>query len=204
MYPEFCPVPFNEDNLWAGYPEPTNAHYGVAKRTLLMLAQSYRAQYGIKGSFLMPVNLYGREDHYDDLVNSHVIPALINKFVSAKEQGLPFVICWGTGEVTREFLFADDAADAIALAVNSEFDSAQPINLGTGKNISIKNLAHLIKELTSYEGEIVFNGAVSNGQPDRRLDVSRAKELLHWEAKVSLRDGLRQSIDWYIENKKIN
>lgn len=196
-YPKHCPIPFEEENLWNGYPEETNAPYGIAKRLLLLLSQTYRVQYGFVGAHLIPVNLYGEYDHFNDLTNSHVIPALINKFETARENNTPYVECWGTGEITREFLYADDAAQAIAHAVNSNFDSELPINLGTGKQISIKQLAELIKTLAGYTGDIVFTGEVSNGQPERQLNVSRAKELLNWVAPTSLEVGLQKSIDWY-------
>lgn len=196
-YPKYCPVPFKEDNLWNGYPEETNAPYGMAKRLLLLMSQTYRAQYGFTGAHLIPVNLYGEYDHFDDLTNSHVIPALINKFETAKNNNLPHVMCWGTGEITREFLYADDAAEAITRALLNNLDSDLPINLGTGENISIKNLALLIQELIGYKGEVIFSGEVSNGQPERRLDVNRAKELLNWKAKTNLRKGLEQSITWF-------
>lgn len=198
-YPKFCPTPFNEDNLWNGYPEETNAPYGVAKRVSLMMHQTYREQYNFKGAHLIPVNLYGEHDHFD-LTNSHVIPALIRKFLTAVQYDLSHVECWGTGEATREFLYAGDAAEAISKAVLSGFDSEQPINLGTGYEISIKELANLIKELTGFEGEIAFNGAVSDGQPKRMLDVSRAKNLLGWTANTSFKDGLRKTILWYRDN----
>lgn len=196
-YPKFCPIPFHEDNLWNGYPEETNAPYGTAKRVLLMMHQTYREQYGIKGAHLIPVNMYGEHDHFD-LINSHVIPALINKFTNAVKKNLPYVECWGSGDATREFLYAGDAAQAISKAVVTGFDSAAPINLGTGKEISIKELASTIKQITGYTGEIIFNGTVSDGQPKRMLDVSKAKELLGWSAKTSLRDGITKTIAWYL------
>lgn len=196
-YPKYCPTPFCEDDLWNGYPEETNAPYGMAKRVLLMMSQTYKSQYNFTGAHLIPVNLYGEFDHFDDLENSHVIPALINKFENARLNNLPQVMCWGTGESTREFLYAGDAAQAIAHAVSSNFDSELPINLGTGKQISIKQLALLIKKLTGYTGDIVFTGEVSNGQPERQLNVNRAKELLNWVAPTSLEVGLQKSIDWY-------
>jgi len=200
-YPKFCPVPFKEDDLWNGYPEETNAPYGMAKRLQLLMGQTYRDQYGIGGAHLIPVNLYGENDHFD-LVNSHVIPALIRKFDTAIDKNLHHVECWGTGEATREFLYAGDAAEVIVKAVTSRFDSPLPINLGTGKDISIKELAHLIGELTGFEGTIIFNGAVSDGQPRRMLDVSRAREMLDWTAKTEFQEGLRKTIDWYRANKQ--
>jgi len=166
-----------------------------------MMSQTYRTQYGFRGAHLIPVNLYGEFDHFDDLENSHVIPALINKFENARLNNLPHVMCWGTGESTREFLYAGDAARAITHAVIANFDSELPINLGTGRQISIKQLATLIKQLTNYAGDIIFTEEVSNGQPERQLDVSRAKELLNWVAPTSLEDGLKKSIAWYRSRK---
>lgn len=199
MYPKFCPLPFKEDDIWNGQSEDTNSPYGQSKRTLMMLHQTYKKQYGIKGAFLIPINMYGTEDHFD-LINSHVVPALINKFVNAKKNNLPQVHCWGSGEATRELMYVSDAAEAISNCVINNFDSELPINLGIGKDISIKDLAKMIKELTEYEGEIVFTGEVSDGQPKRRLDVSRAKELLGWEAKTPLKEGLIKTIEWYKKN----
>jgi GDP-L-fucose synthase len=199
-YPLNCPLPFKEDDLFSGKPEKTNFPYGQAKRTLLMLGQTYREQYGIGGAHLIPINLFGPKDHFD-LVNSHVIPALINKFINAKEKMLPTVNVWGTGEATRGFLFASDCAEAIVKAVAMKLDTPLPINLGPGKDISIKDLAYLLRQLVDYKGEIVFTGEVSDGQPKRRLDVTRAKELLGFEAKTSLEDGLRKTIGWYLDNK---
>lgn len=199
-YPKHCPVPFKEDDLFNGYPEETNAPYGQAKRTLLMLGQTYREQYGIGGAHLIPVNMYGEYDHFD-LINSHVIPALINKFINAKDNNLPSVPVWGTGEATREFLYAGDCATAIAMAVSQRLDTPLPINIGTGKDISIKDLAYLLRQMIDYKGEIVFTGEVSDGQPERRLDVSRAKEVLGFEALTSLEEGLEKTIAWYKENR---
>ncbi|HVI42222.1 MAG TPA: NAD-dependent epimerase/dehydratase family protein, partial [Anaerovoracaceae bacterium] len=189
-------VPFKEDNLWNGYPEETNAPYGQAKRTLLLLSQTYRTQYGIGGAHLIPVNMYGEHDHFD-LVNSHVIPALINKFVDAQRNNKEYVECWGTGEATREFLYAGDAVEGIVKAVSMELDTELPINLGTGSDISIKDLAFLIGNLTGFTGQIIFNGQVSDGQPKRQLDVTRAKQMLGFEAKTALKDGLIKTIEWY-------
>lgn len=202
-YPKFCPVPFKEEDIWNGYPEETNAPYGMAKRMLISMQNAYRAQYGIKGAHLIPVNLYGPEDHFD-LVNSHVVPALINKFTNAVDKGLPAVQCWGTGEATRELFYVDDAAEAIVRAVESSLDTDLPINLGTGVDISIKELAYLIGRFTNFSGKIEFTGEVSDGQPKRRLDVSRAKTMLDWEAKTKLEDGLVKTIAWYRLNKKEN
>jgi nucleoside-diphosphate-sugar epimerase len=195
-YPVNCPIPFKEDSIWDGYPEKTNAPYGQAKRTLLMLGQAYREQYGFTGAHFIPVNMYGEYDHFD-LVNSHVIPALINKMTHAKKTNANTVECWGTGNATREFLYGGDCAQAVVRAVISNLDTNLPINLGIGKDISIKDLAYLIAELTDYTGSIVFNHKVSDGQPKRLLDISRAKKLIDWEATTSLRDGLINTIAWY-------
>lgn len=195
-YPKFCPVPFKEETIWDGPAEETNFPYGQAKRTLLMMHQTYRKQYGFTGAHFIPVNMYGEHDHFD-LTNSHVIPALINKFVNAVDKNLPVVECWGTGEATREFLYAGDAAEAIARSIIIGFDSKDPINLGTGQDITIKDLATIIGELCGFTGEIHFNGAVSDGQPKRLLDVSRADKLLGWKANTNLRDGLIKTIAWY-------
>jgi GDP-L-fucose synthase len=200
MYPKYCPVPFREDDIWNGAAEETNFPYGQAKRTLMMLSQTYREQHGIKGVFLVPVNMYGEHDHFD-LTNSHVIPALIRKFCDAVKNGSSPVECWGSGEATREFLYAGDAARAIVKTVLGTLDIDVPINLGVGQDISIKDLAYLIKSLTEYQGEIVFNGDVSDGQPKRMLDVSRAQKLLGWTAETDLKTGLRQTIAWYRENQ---
>jgi GDP-L-fucose synthase len=198
-YPLNCPTPFKEDDIFNGYPESTNAPYGQAKRTLMMLGNTYREQYGIAGAHLIPVNLFGPHDHFD-LVNSHVIPALINKFVNAVDKGLSTVRCWGTGLATREFFYAEDAAKAIVSAVYQSLDTELPINLGTGKEISIKELAHLIAKLVGFDGEVLFTGEVSDGQPKRRLDVSRAKEMLNFEADTNLLTGLVKTITWYQDN----
>jgi GDP-L-fucose synthase len=196
MYPVNCPTPFKEADILNGAEEQTNKPYGDAKRLLLSLSEAFRLQYGIGGAFLVPVNLFGPEDHFDP-INSHVIPALIRKFVEAKRTNAPQVKCWGTGNATREFLYASDLAQALTKVIQTNFDYELPINFGTGKEISIYDLAHLIKELTNYTGEIVFSGEVSDGQPKRRLDVSRAKEVLNWEATTSLRDGLVKTINWF-------
>lgn len=195
-YPKYCPTPFKENDIWNGPAEETNFPYGQAKRTLMMLGQTYRQQYKIQGAHLIPVNMYGEYDNFDPTY-SHVIPALIRKFEQARINGDKTVKCWGTGEATREFLYAGDASEIIAKAILTDFDCPLPINLGTGKDISIKNLAHLVGELTNCSADIDFTGEVSDGQPKRMLDVSRAKELLDWEAKTSLKDGLKQVIHWY-------
>lgn len=201
-YPKYCPIPFKEENIWNGAAEETNFPYGQAKRTLLMLGQTYRAQYGIGGAHFIPVNMYGEYDHFD-LINSHVIPALIRKFMNAAEHDLPFVECWGTGGATREFLYAGDAATALEKAIDLKLNSDLPINLGIGQDISIKNLALLIKKLTNYNGEIIFTKEVSDGQPKRLLDVSRAKKMLDWTATTDFEEGLNKTINWYVSNKQL-
>lgn len=201
MYPKFCKTPFSEDDIWLGYPEETNAPYGIAKRSLLMLHQTYREQYNFTGTFFLPVNMYGFYDSFDP-INSHVIPALIRKFTNAIEKNLLTVECWGTGSATREFLWAPDCAEIITKTVKSNFSHPTPINIGTGKDISIKDLSVLVAKLTGYTDNIIFTGEVSDGQPKRLLDVSRAKQLLNWEATTMLEDGLKQTIAWYQANKQ--
>jgi GDP-L-fucose synthase len=190
-YPKFAPVPFNEDDLWNGYPEETNAPYGVAKKSVLVGAQSYRAQYGTDAIFLLPANLYGPGDNFD-LETSHVIPALIRKMVEARGE----VVLWGDGSPTREFLYVDDCAEGMLLAAE-RYDGADPVNLGTSEEISIRELAELIAELTGFDGEIVWDTAMPNGQPRRRLDVSRAERLFGFRAQTTLREGLARTIEWY-------
>jgi GDP-L-fucose synthase len=197
-YPKFAPVPFREDDLWNGYPEETNAPYGVAKKTLLVGTQSYRDQYGMNSIYLLPVNLYGPRDNFD-LETSHVIPALIRKMSDAQERGEHEIVLWGDGSPTREFLYVDDCAEGIWLAAKT-YDDPDPVNLGTGEEISIRELAELIAELTGYEGEIVWDTSKPNGQPRRKLDVTRAEERFGFHARVSLRDGLSQTIAWYGEH----
>jgi len=200
-YPKFCPAPFKEDDIWNGPAEETNFPYGQAKRTLMMLGQTYRQQYGIRGAHLIPVNMYGEYDSFD-LTYSQVIPALIRKFEEAIRSNNPVVKCWGTGEATREFLYAGDASVAIAKAINEGLDTSLPINLGVGSDISIKDLAHLIGDLTGFQGEIIFNGEVSDGQPKRMLDVSRAKEMIGWTANTNFKTGLMRTIEWYRANRQ--
>jgi GDP-L-fucose synthase len=192
-YPKFTPVPFHEDDLWNGYPEETNAPYGVAKKALLVGAQSYRDQYGLDAIFLLPANLYGPRDNFD-LEASHVIPALIRKMVESSDE----VVLWGDGTPTREFLYVDDAAEGLLLA-SQRYDGAEPVNLGTGSEISIRELAELIAELTDFKGEIVWDESRPNGQPRRALDTSRARELFGFEAQTPLREGLERTIAWYRE-----
>jgi GDP-L-fucose synthase len=194
-YPKFAPVPFREEDLWNGYPEETNAPYGVAKKALLVGAQGYREQYQLDSVFLLPVNLYGPRDNFD-LETSHVIPALIRKMVDAQEHGAHEVVLWGDGSPTREFLYVEDCAEGIWLAAK-HYDGAEPVNLGTGEEISIRELAELTAELTGYEGEIVWDTTKPNGQPRRRLDVSRAVELFRFRARTPFRAGLERTIAWY-------
>ena len=198
-YPKFAPIPFREEDLWDGFPEETNAPYGVAKKTLLVGARGYREQYGMNTVFLLPVNLYGPRDNFD-LETSHVIPALIRKMAEARERGEPRIVLWGDGSPTREFLYVDDCAEGIVLAAE-RYDSSEPINLGTGEEISIRELAGLIATLTNFEGEIVWDTTKPNGQPRRRLDVSRAESLFGFRASTPLRDGLERTIAWYTSRR---
>jgi GDP-L-fucose synthase len=197
-YPKFTPPPFREEDLWNGYPEETNAPYGVAKKSLLVMAQAYRQQYGMNVIYLLPVNLYGPKDNFD-LESSHVIPALIRKFVEATEKGEKEVIVWGTGQASREFLYVEDAAEGIVLATE-KYDKAEPVNLGTGTEITIKDLATLIARLTNFEGQILWNISKPDGQPRRCLDTSRAKREFGFEAKTSLVLGIQKTIEWYRQN----
>ena len=194
-YPKFTPVPFKEDDIWDGYPEETNAPYGLAKKMLLVQAQAYRQQYGFNAIFLLPVNLYGPRDNFD-LESSHVIPALIRKFLEAQEAGVDEVEVWGDGSPTREFLYVEDAAEGILLATE-KYNGAEPVNLGSGYEISIKDLAELIQRLTGYQGKLVWNSAKPNGQPRRGLDTTRAEAYFGFKASVSFEEGLRRTIDWY-------
>ncbi|MHB0988695.1 MAG: GDP-L-fucose synthase family protein [Bellilinea sp.] len=194
-YPKFTPVPFNEDSLWDGYPEETNAPYGLAKKMQLVQAQAYRQQYGFNAIFLLPVNLYGPRDNFD-LESSHVIPALIRKFIEAQETGVDEVEVWGDGTPTREFLYVEDAAEGILLATEL-YNGAEPVNLGSGAEISIKKLAELIQRLTGYQGKLIWNTSKPNGQPRRALDTTRAEKYFGFKAAVTFEDGLRRTIDWY-------
>ena len=198
-YPKFTPVPFREEDLWSGYPEETNAPYGLAKKLLLVMCQAYRRQYGTNAVYLLPVNLYGPGDHFD-LEASHVIPALIRKFLEAREQGKTTVTAWGDGSPTREFLYVDDCAEAIVLATE-RYDGAAPVNIGTGFEISIKDLVELIADLTGYEGDVIWDTSKPNGQPRRCLDTSRAKRDFGWQAGTSLTEGLIRTIKWYQANR---
>jgi GDP-L-fucose synthase len=199
-YPKFTPVPFREDDLWNGYPEETNAPYGIAKKALLVMAQAYRAEFGSNFVMVFPVNLYGPLDNFD-LLDSHVIPAMIRKFVEAETTRQPQVVLWGDGSPTREFLYVDDAAEGIVLATE-RYDEAAPVNLGAGFEISMRDLAYKIKEAVGYQGEIEWDASRPNGQPRRMLDVSRAKEKFGFSARTSLDDGLRKTITWYRDNRQ--
>jgi GDP-L-fucose synthase len=197
-YPKFTSSPFREEDLWNGYPEETNAPYGIAKKALLVMAQAYRQQYGMNVIFLLPVNLYGPKDNFD-LESSHVIPALIRKFVEANGRGEKEVVVWGTGQASREFLYVEDAAEAVILATE-KYNKAEPVNLGTGKEITIKDLVTLIAKLTNFDGQIVWNTSKPDGQPRRFLDTSRAKQEFGFEAKTSFVEGLQKTIEWYRKN----
>ena len=196
-YPKFTPVPFREEDLWNGYPEETNAPYGLAKKMLLVQLQAYRQEYGFDGIYLLPVNLYGPRDNFD-LATSHVIPAMIRKFVEAKAAGASETVLWGDGSPTREFLYVDDSAEAIAAAAEA-YDDAEPVNLGSGEEIAIRDLVALVADATGYTGAIRWDVSQPNGQPRRRLDVSRAEKLFGWRAKTPLADGLRKTVAWYRE-----
>ena len=197
-YPKFTPVPFREEELWNGYPEETNAPYGIAKKALLVQCQSYREQYGTNAIFLLPVNLYGPGDNFD-LHSSHVIPALIRKCHEAVAAGRREIVLWGDGSPTREFLYVEDAAVGIVLATE-RYDQPDPVNLGSGMEISIHDLATTIAEMTGFEGRIIWDTDQPNGQPRRRLDVSRAERDFGFRAATSLEAGLRKTIDWYISS----
>ncbi len=195
-YPKYTPVPFKEEDLWNGYPEETNAPYGLAKKMLLVLSQAYRQQYGFNAVYLMPVNLYGPGDNFDPQ-SSHVIPALIKKFVDAKKRDDKFVVVWGSGSPTREFLYVDDAARAILLAAE-EYNKPDPINLGAAFEISIKDLVNLIKKLTGFKGNIVWDKTKPDGQPRRKLDTSKAAKEFSFKAKIGFEEGLEKTIQWYL------
>lgn len=198
-YPKLAPVPFLEHDLWNGYPEETNAPYGIAKKMLLVQGQAYRDQYGFNSLHLLPVNLYGPEDNFDP-ATSHVIPALIRRCFEAIDAGAPELVCWGTGNATREFLFVDDAARAI-VAATERYDGRDPVNIGAGFEISIRDLAGLIAELTGYRGRLVFDATKPDGQPRRSLDTTRAHERFGFTATTDFRRGLRRTIEWYRERR---
>ena len=194
-YPKFTPVPFSEDALWDGYPEETNAPYGLAKKMLLVQGQAYREQYGFNAIYVLPVNLYGPGDNFDD-ASSHVIPALIKKCVEAREAGRGWIDVWGTGSASREFLYVADAAEGITLAAE-RYDGADPVNLGVGAEITVRDLVTLIARLTRFEGEIRWDATRLDGQPRRALDTRRARERFGFDAGTSFEDGLRRTIEWY-------
>lgn len=200
-YPKFTPLPFKEEDLWNGYPEETNAPYGLAKKMLLVQAQAYRDQYGFNGIYLLPVNLYGPRDNFN-LETSHVIPALIRKCLEAREQGEEQVIVWGDGSPTREFLYVEDAAEGILLAAE-RYDGREPVNLGSGNEISIRNLVELIANLSGYQGELVWDTSKPNGQPRRALDTNRAWEYFGFRAQMPFEEGLRRTIEWYRESRRV-
>src|SRR6266571_438432 len=199
-YPKFTPVPFKEEDLWNGYPEETNAPYGLAKKMLLVQSQAYRQQYGFNSIVLFPVNLYGPRDNFD-LQTSHVIPALIRKCLEAKRSDAPNIEVWGDGSPTREFLYVEDAAEGICLAAE-RYDSSEPVNLGSGMEISIKDLVHTIKRMIGFTGEIIWDTTKPNGQPRRSLDTSRAEKHFGFRAKTSFEEGLRRTIEWYKDQNK--
>jgi GDP-L-fucose synthase len=201
-YPKFTPVPFREEELWNGYPEETNAPYGVAKRSLLVGAQAYRQQYGLNTIYLLPVNLYGPGDDFD-LETSHVIPALIRKMNDAKGAGEEKVVLWGDGSPTREFLYVEDCAEALLLAAE-RYEGDEPVNLGTGLEISIADLAEKVAHATGFQGEIVWDTSKPNGQPRRCLDVSRAEELFGFRAKTSFDEGLARTVSWYLSEASVS
>lgn len=198
-YPKFTPLPFKEENLWDGYPEETNAPYGLAKKMLLVQSQAYRQQYGYNSIYLMPVNLFGPRDNFN-LETSHVIPALIRKAVEAAERGDPELPVWGDGSPTREFLYVEDAADGIVTAAE-KYNGDQPVNLGSGYEISIKDLVEMIARMTGFEGKLVWQTDKPNGQPRRGLDVTRAREYFGWSARVPFEEGMRRTIEWFKANR---
>lgn len=199
-YPRFTPVPFQEENLWNGYPEETNAPYGVAKKSLAVMLSAYREQYGLNGIFVLPVNLYGPWDNFH-LEHAHVIPALIRKFIEAKESGRDSVELWGDGSPTREFLYVEDAARAILLATQN-FESSAPVNLGSAEEIAIKDLAELIKKKTQFQGKIIWNTDYPNGQERRKLDTTKAEKYFGFRSSINLDQGLEKTIAWWKSNRK--
>jgi len=200
-YPKFTPVPFREEDLWNGYPEETNAPYGLAKKMLLVQLQAYRQEYGFDGIYLLPVNLYGPRDNFD-LATSHVIPAMIRKFLEARASGASEVVLWGDGSPTREFLYVDDAAEGIAAAAEG-YDGAEPVNLGSGEEIVVRDLARLVADATGYAGAIRWDASQPNGQPRRRLDVARAERLFGWRARTPLAEGLAATVGWFRKDRGI-
>ncbi|SRR6266851_4336689 len=201
-YPKFCPTPFKEEDLWNGFPEETNAPYGVAKKTLMLQCQAYRQQYGMNAITVIPVNLYGPRDNFDTF-SSHVIPALIRKCMTAKKSGAKSIEVWGTGSAFREFLYVEDCAKAIVLATEN-YNGSKPVNIGTGSEISMRNLVEVVKEVTEYHGETIWDHTKPDGQPRRCLDTTRAKKEFGFEAKTDLLSGLRQTVEWYAKNLDSN
>jgi GDP-L-fucose synthase len=197
-YPKFTPVPFREADLWNGYPEETNAPYGIAKKALLVMCQAYRQQYGLNAIYVLPVNLYGPRDHFD-LKNSHVIPALIRKCVEATDRGDEKITAWGTGAASREFLYVEDCARGM-IAAMEQYDSPEPMNLGSGSEITIRELTELIARLSGFGGRIEWDASKPDGQPRRQLDVSRARQEIGFAAATSLQEGLVKTIEWYRKN----
>jgi GDP-L-fucose synthase len=197
-YPKFTPVPFKEEELWNGYPEETNAPYGIAKKALLVMCQAYRQQYGLNAIYLLPVNMYGPRDNFD-LYASHVVPALIRKCVEARERGAAEIPAWGTGKASREFLYVEDCADAL-IAATERYNSPVPLNLGSGQEITIRNLTELVARLSNFQGRIVWDTTKPDGQPRRKLDVTKAQKQLGFTASTSLEDGLRKTIAWFEQN----
>ena len=200
-YPKFASVPFHEDDIWNGYPEETNAPYGVAKKSLFVMLDAYKREYGLNGAVVLPVNLYGPADNFD-LHTSHVIPALIRKCLEAKEANAPSISCWGTGSASREFLYVDDAAEGVIRAAET-MNEPVPINLGTGSEIKIKDLVELIVRLCDFEGDIEWDSTKPDGQPRRCLDTQRAADMMSWRAEVELEEGLRRTIEWYLAQDEI-
>ena len=198
-YPKFSTIPFKEENLWKGYPEETNAPYGLSKKMMMVQSQSYRRQYGFNAIHLLPTNLYGPGDDFD-LTNSHVIPALIRKFIEAQKNEDRSIKLWGTGNASREFLYVDDVAEGIILATE-RYNKPRPVNLGSGSEIKIKDLAEKISEFTGYSGELIWDTSKPDGQPRRYLDTFRAKKEFGFVAKTSLEEGLKKTIEWYVLNK---
>lgn len=197
-YPKFAPIPFKEDDIWSGYPEETNAPYGIAKKAMLVMCQAYREQYGMNAIFLMPVNLYGPRDNFD-LQSSHVIPAIIRKAIEARDSGASELVCWGDGSPTREFLYVEDAAEGL-IAAAEKYDGAEPVNLGSGFEISIRDLTAKIAALCRFEGKLTWDASRPNGQPRRMLDTSRAVNYFGFRAQVRLDEGLARTIAWYEQN----
>jgi GDP-L-fucose synthase len=199
-YPNLTPVPFKEDDLWNGYPEVTNAPYGVAKKSLLVMCQAYRQQYGLNAVYLLPVNLYGPRDNFD-LHTSHIIPAIVRKCVEAKERGDREIVAWGTGNVSREFLYAADCAEGLVAAME-RYDGAEPLNLGNGREVTIRHAIETIAKLVGFDGQVRWDATKPDGQPRRCLDVSRAKAALGWEARTTFEDGLRRTVDWFVAHRR--